>query len=65
MDAIVVEKYKALNQSPKLVETRCVSCGAKFHYFDDGIYKPRTCANYTCMIRYIRYSQHFHIHYKN
>jgi hypothetical protein len=65
MTTVEIDKNKTVNQSPKLAQARCVSCGAKFQYFDDGLYKPKTCANYNCMSRYFHHSQHFHTPYSN
>jgi hypothetical protein len=60
-----IDKTETVNDSPKLKQTRCASCGAKFQYFDESLYKPKTCANYDCMIGHLRHSQHFHVPYSN
>lgn len=59
------DKTKMVNESPKLAQTRCISCGAKFLFFEGGLYKPKTCANFDCVCSYLHNSQHFQIPYNN
>jgi hypothetical protein len=46
-----LEKTKFDHNTLKFAYVRCSSCGLRYRYIENGLYRPKTCSEYRCVKR--------------
>ncbi len=49
----IPDSPKVVTDTPHWAYDRCPSCGIKYRYVENNLYRPSTCNNYDCLKRYL------------
>ena len=56
VESLIIEKSiktRLANDARKWVQGTCIYCGRRYQYVENYIYRPKTCAEYKCVSRYL------------